>query len=321
MSADRAPERPASRGWETRPRSPVEERFYRELMSMEDLPAAPEIAQRMLVAANREDADTRHLASLITRDPSLAARLLRLANSAFFAVRTRVTSIPQAITLLGFPRVRDLALGLSVWGALGGKTAGARRHRRILWVHSVTVATAASLLAERTGGDGATAFAAGLLHDVGKLVLGLRLGESYWALLDEAAEDGRAAAAVEGESFGCHHGTVGGWLLQLWQLPAALADPVARHHEALARESGFDVTAVVAVANRLVDATDPASGVSPVEVLDEVRGFAPGLVGTDDWRELHATLARERQVAARLFDRGYVVGSPRASSARARAQR
>src|SRR5205823_2584398 len=153
-------------GWDTPERSPAQERFYRELMAVDRLPSVPEIAQRLLVAINREDAHVGHLTALIVRDQSLTARLLRLANSAFFSIRTRVTSIQQATTLLGFARVRDLVLGLSVWGALEGKGPGARRWRRTLWSHTSLVAAAAKTLAERTGGDSGAAFATGLLHDV-----------------------------------------------------------------------------------------------------------------------------------------------------------
>src|SRR2546427_1015625 len=87
--------------WDAPERSAAQERFYRELMSAQQLPSPPEVAQRMLVAVNREDVRVGDLAKLIARDQSLTAALLRLANSAFFALRTRVTSIPQAVTLLG----------------------------------------------------------------------------------------------------------------------------------------------------------------------------------------------------------------------------
>lgn len=289
-------------GWDAPERSAAQERFYRELMAVDRLPSAPEIAQRLLVAINREDAHTRHLTALIVRDQSLSARLLRLANSAFFSIRTRVTSIQHATTLLGFARVRDLALGLSVWGALESKSPEARRWRRVLWSHTSLVAATAKTLAERTGSDANTAFTAGLLHDVGKLVLGIRLGDSYWSLLDEAAGDGREGAELEAEAFGCHHATVGGWLLQLWALPPALVDAVALHHEPLAADCGLDLPAVVAVANRLVNATDPASGVARNQVLDEIRAFAPGLLSADTWPEMYAGLAREQHTVAGIFE-------------------
>ena len=256
----------------------------------------------MLVTVNRDDVRVEELAKLIARDQSLTAALLRLANSAFFAIPSRVTSIEQAVTFLGLGRVRDLVLGLSIWTSLDGKDPAGRRYRRAMWVHTAMVAAAAKLLAERTGGDGGMAFAAGLLHDVGKLILGMRLGASYWDLLDDAARHGQSAAAIEEATFGCHHATVGAWLLQIWQLPPALVQPVAMHHAPLTTEFGMDVTAVVAVADRLVDATDPDSGVTRDDVLAEVRDFAPGLLASEAWHQLYAGIHHEQKAVAGIFD-------------------
>jgi putative nucleotidyltransferase with HDIG domain len=287
--------------WDSPQRSEAQERFYRQLMAAEQLPSAPEIAQRMLVAINREDANIDELAKLIVRDQSLTARLLRLANCALFGIPRHVTSVQQAITLLGFARVRSVVLGLSVWNVLDARDPAGRRFRNQQWTHSATVAAAAKMLAEQTGGDGASAFAAGLLHDVGKLVLGLRLGGTYWAMLDDAAEKGETADAVETEALGCHHGTVGGWLLQLWQLPDTLVDPVALHHDPLTPEFGMDIVSAVAVADRLIHATDPQSGAARDEVLEEVRAFAPGLLKTAEWRDMYGRLAQEQQALAGIF--------------------
>src|SRR5690242_5603477 len=134
---------PYRRAWDGPARSPALERFYRELMAVDKLPSAPEIARRTLATVNRDTASLHDLTALIARDQALAARLLRIANAAFFAVRGKVSSIPQAVTLLGFARVRELVLGLSVWGALEGNSASARRFRKRLWVHSAMVAAAA----------------------------------------------------------------------------------------------------------------------------------------------------------------------------------
>jgi putative nucleotidyltransferase with HDIG domain len=292
-----ASQRPA---WDSAPRSPTLERFYRELMAVDELPSSPEVAQKMLVTINRETASTRELAALIGRDQALAARLLRLANSSFFATRARIDSIQQAVTLLGFARVRDIVLGLSVWGALDRKSTSGRRYRKLLWRHAATVAGAAKKLGDLAGLDGGQAFTAGLLHDVGKLVLGLRLGESYWAMLDEAAERQTTTAAVELEAFGCQHATVGGWLLQLWRLPPALVDPVAQHHEPLAAEFGLDLSNVLGLADRLVHATDPETGAAHPEALAEIHAFAPGFVAADSWTALYGALRNDPALA--LFD-------------------
>jgi len=289
-------------GWDVPERSPALERFYRELMAVDHLPSAPEIAQKMLVTINREEANLRDLADLIVKDQSLAVRLLRMSNSAMFAMRSKVTSIPQAVTLLGFGRVRDLVLGLSVWGALDAKSPNGRRYRKSLWTHAATVAAASKALAAKAGVDQGEAFTAGLLHDVGKLVLGLRLGDSYWAMLDEATERGESAESVEQVAFSCHHGMVGGWLMQLWKLPSSLVDGVALHHEALTPDFGIDLASVVAIANRLVDASDPTSATTRADVLDEIRAFAPGLLDGDHWQETYAGLTRERAAIAGMFD-------------------
>jgi putative nucleotidyltransferase with HDIG domain len=290
---------PLRRTWGGPARTPALERFYRELMAVEKLPSAPEIARRTLTTVNRDTASLNDLATLIARDQSLAARLLRIANAAFFAVRGKVGSIPQAVTLLGFARVRELVLGLSVWGALEGTSAAARKFRKQLWMHSAMVATAAQMLAERTRGDEATAFTAGLLHDIGKLVLGLRLGDSYWELLEDATSDG-GAAEVERTSIDCDHATVGAWLLKLWGMPPSLVDTVALHADPLVVTHGFDTTTIIAVADRLLHATD-ASGTARGDVLDELRSAVPGLVEGDTWREIWTALLKEQQSLASLF--------------------
>lgn len=269
-------------------------------MAVEKLPSAPEIARRTLATVNRDNASLQDLARLIARDQALAARLLRIANGAFFAVRGKVTSIAQAVTLLGFERVRELVLGLSVWGALEGTSAAARRFRKRLWVHSAMVATAARMLAERTNHDDASAFTAGLLHDVGKLVLGLRLGDTYWELLEEAIDEGGAGEA-ERAALSCDHARVGGWLLQLWGMPPDLVEAVALHTEALVTDDGLDTTTIVAVADRLIHATD-ANGTARDDVLDDLRAAVPGLVEADAWREMWAALFKEQHSLASVFE-------------------
>jgi putative nucleotidyltransferase with HDIG domain len=287
----------ARESWDTADKSPALERFYRELMAVEKLPSAPEVAQQMIAAVNREDVDTRRLTALIARDQALTARLLRLANSAFFAVRSKATTVQQAVTLLGFTRVRDIVLGLSVWSALDAKSAAGRRWRTTLWTHSASVASASKLLAERAGLDGGAAFTAGLLHDVGKLVLGIRLGDSYWSMLDEARERGIGAAAVECEAFQCHHGLVGGWLLQVWQLPPLLVDAVAHHHDDLVSDYGVDLPLLVGIADRLVNA---AGGGAGDQAVAEARAVAPGLVAEGAWNEVVAELVRDEAAVAAL---------------------
>lgn len=301
MATTSAVARTEERTWRPPERSPVQERFYRDLMQTRHLPSAPEIAQRVEAALRREDVNMRDLAALISRDQALTASLLRLANSALFAFRAEVTSVLQAVNLLGIGRVRDVVLGLSVWGNLDPKDAEGRRRRKELWVHTTNVAAAARMLARVSGGDADAAFAAGLMHDVGKLVLGIRLGDSYWSMLDMAREEGRPTVEIEREAFSCDHGTVGGWLLQLWKLPESLTDAVALHHEPLSREHGLDAPGLIAIADRMVNASDPTTGTVPTEILADLEAVAPGTVSPERWGVFFEDLARERAAVEDIF--------------------
>lgn len=263
------------------------------------MPAAPKIALKILELVDKEASSTRELAAVIARDQTLTARVLQLANSAFFGLRSGLNSIPQAVTLLGFARVRDIAVAVSSWNALEAPGVAGRGFRRRLWAHSAAVAIVAKALAERAGGDPAHAYTAGLLHDVGKLVLWSHLGERYRCLLEEAAASGETVSAHEEGAFGCDHGVVGGWLLQVWGLPPALVGPVSTHHAPLQR-GHLEVSALVAIGDALVNATDPHGAVSP-KVLSQVSSAVPGLVTEDGWRTLYGSIRAEREAVEALL--------------------
>jgi HD-like signal output (HDOD) protein len=255
------------------------ERFREELLGMQQLPAAPEIVQRILALMGREEASCNELAALVNRDPSLAARLLGLANSPFFAPANAITTIPQAVMVLGFSHVRDIVVGLSLWESLEAKDANARKRREALWRHSVAVASTARQLAERAGSDGGLAFIVGLLHDLGELVLGLRLGEAYWAMLDDAEERKHDLVALEHHWLGCDHAEVGRWLLDSWSLPSALVVGVAHHHlplRAHSRKGTVAAVSAVTAADRLLKTTDAEHGWAEWRrAVAEVEAFEP----------------------------------------------
>jgi HD-like signal output (HDOD) protein len=280
-----------------RPTEKVRERFYRQLMAVEGLPAAPEVATGTLALLERDNCKLAELATYIGGDQVIATALLRLANSVLFGLQGRVTDLQQAVTRLGFARVRDLVVGLSVWQSFEEN----RARRYALWLHSALVAGAAKTLAQHTGRDAAAAFTGGVVHDVGKLVLGLRLGESYWRLADACKASEAELVAAERHEFGCHHGTVGGWLFQLWRLPPALVDVASRHHDRLAAGQKLDTAALVAIADRLVEGTDPISGTVRDEVFREIESIAPGLVNREQWPALYTRIAYEQQAVACLF--------------------
>ncbi len=279
-----------------RPADPGRERFRRWLVAVERLPALPDIAAGSLALLDRDDCKLADLAAYLAADQAITAGLLRLANSAFYAP-VRITDLTHAVTRLGFARVRDLVVGLSVWNSFGSDAT----RRNALWIHSALVAGAAKTLAQRTGRDDGEAFTGAVVHDVGKLLLGLRVGDPYWALMD--ASEGRESDLVAAElrEFGCHHGTVGGSLFEVWRLPPALVEVVRHHHDPLLPGQRLDSRTIVRIADRLVEATDPATGTLEEEAFREVERVAPGLVNRERWPATWARIAREQQVISAIF--------------------
>jgi HD-like signal output (HDOD) protein len=270
--------------------------FRRRLLDFDHLPAAPEILTKVVSLAGDANASTKLLAELVGRDPALSARLLSLANSSFVGAARTVTSITQAVVLLGFAQVRDIAVGVSVWGGLGESQGITPTRRRALWLHSVTVAAVARRFAERAGQDGATAFAAGLIHDVGKLVLGLRLGDTYWGMLEDADERKVDIVDLEENAFGCHHGVVGGWLLSLWKLPTPLVEAVDGHH---APSGGKGIAPLLALADAIVVCM--TANLDDERLLASLLKHAPLSAEPQELAAVYREAMRERDQLEALF--------------------
>lgn len=212
----------------------------------ETLPSAPHVVSR-LVSLTGADADTRDLLAAIDRDPALTARILRTANSSFFAQTRNVTSVTRAVVVLGLPMIRNLTLGLTVWDATTSHISP--QQARTLWEHSLAVAHAAQHFAARTRlCSGPDAFTAGLLHDVGKLVLAKQFPDAYRPLLVQTAMT-PLLPEMERAAVGHDHTEIGALLFERWRLPKILVDAVARHHDETLAPG---LAGLVAAANTLV---------------------------------------------------------------------
>jgi putative nucleotidyltransferase with HDIG domain len=241
--------------------------FRAEVIARKNLPTIPTVLAKIVQLTGGETANARDLVALVEHDQALTSKILRLANSAFFGQSRRVATIPRAVVLLGFSTVRNLALGVKVWESLGSGIA--RSRLEALWEHSVTVAVAAKTLVSRLrAGDPDEAFTAGLLHDIGRLVLAMRFREEYWAAVAEAGSD--AIHRVESSTFGVDHAEVGGWMLEAWSLPPGIVEAVRWHHEGLARPG---VVGLVAMTNRLLASTDLATGALTAEAAGLERSM------------------------------------------------
>ena len=223
-----------------------------------ELPPLPQATLRALRTLRREDASLQELSLDLAWDPSLTARILRLANSPFYGVPGRVASVRDAAQILG-RRTLESVLTLA---AVAGQFEGPRStHFDVpaFWRHALAVAIAARGLARMAGVDEDQAFVAGLLHDVGLLAMSVYFPEALDELLTQARAADVELCVVERAHCLTSHAEVGAWIAAHWHFPGAVAQAIAGHHAPLAQPpDAFALACVVHVADAVAHALDVA---------------------------------------------------------------
>jgi HD-like signal output (HDOD) protein/CheY-like chemotaxis protein len=197
------------------------------------IPSMPESYQRILAELQSSDATSERLAELISADMGMTAKCLQLVNSAFFGLRSRVSSATEAVKLLGQDILRALVLSSHIFSEFRCDYLS-EEDVRWLWNHSLSVADLARTFAQLQSAERdfvENAFTAGLLHDVGKLILASSLKAEYQSVLALACEKNIGIAAAEIEILGCSHAEVGAYLLGIWGLPYSILESVAWHQK------------------------------------------------------------------------------------------
>ncbi len=264
------------------------------LRRVADMKLLPEAAIRVRDIANDPDASTTDLADAAGLDPMLSARVLRMANSSVFNRGTPVTSLRRAVSVLGFARTRNLALGMAMV-AIGDRKL---KYRSRLWAHTTSVAAATAQLARFVKDvDPQTAFLGGLLHDLGVQVLLALAPDDELGLLARWPDGDPRLLKGERDRFGFDHARVGGLVADQYGLPSVVADAIRLHHQIRVHPGrlvmpGARLAAAVALAERLVQLTE--------------RGMpAPNVAGTVSMDPLAKPLGVSKaslQVAAEVFE-------------------
>ena len=222
----------------------------RQVDALKSLPTFPESIMRInsVLLEDNSNQSMEQIARAIEVDPVVTARILRLVNSAFYGVSGAIASVYDALIMLGLDVVRGIVLSSAAMD-VGGR----RRSINGLWEHSFGTAVAASALGRTLGMSGVEeASAAGLMHDIGKLVLASQLGSEYDRVIAYAIDEGIHIREAELKLLGVGHDTIGQWLVKRWRLPNSLAEPIALHHEPSQARSHADVTALVHMADHMI---------------------------------------------------------------------
>ncbi len=196
------------------------------------IPTLPEVMTRVLEVLEDRKSCVDDITAILAADPIISARILRLANSPFFGSRFEIDSIHRAIVTVGFEAVKQLALATSVLDSLASKPQSSLDPEDF-WMHALGSAKAAQLLAFSTPEISMpeACFTAGLLHDLGKYILALSLGDDYSVVLQKAAESEAPLYLVEQRSLRTDHSEVAGWLAQRWNFPEVIVASVKYTNE------------------------------------------------------------------------------------------
>lgn len=200
------------------------------LAGIKDLPTLPSMASMAISVADDPESSAADLLRVFMSDPPLAARLLRVANSAFFRRGGDVSDLQTAIVRLGFSNVRNLILGISVIDSFDSFFVGSGYSREEFWRHSVSVGSLANLMAPPQGLSPSTAFVVGLLHDIGKLILDGYMRAEFREILTRIEDEKIPFIEAEKKTIHTNHASIGGDLLEMWKFPKTLVEPVRWHH-------------------------------------------------------------------------------------------
>lgn len=201
-----------------------------KINKIKELTTPPTILQSVLDLINSPDSSAKELSEVILKDPGLTARVLRMANSSFYAYYKKITTVNQAVMVMGINAVKYFILSITVLNQLNTQREKSRINIKQLWTHFLEVASASKNLAAAIGYKiPEEAYVAGILHDVGIILLEREFPDEYLKVLRLAA-NGKALTRAEIEIFGVDHQEIGGYLTNYWNMPPIISESITMHH-------------------------------------------------------------------------------------------
>ena len=235
------------------------------LLSIHDLPPFPETVLKAIEVMKDPEVSASKIVGIIQYDPTITASILRFANSAYFGLKKKVTSIKHAVSYLGTKTIMDMLMLSGALDQYRTEFTGYGQRGKEMLKHSFSTALMCRILGEKIGlEESFTVFSAGLLHDIGKVVLNSFIEHRYEEIMDLVNNHNHTPLSAEKELVGMDHAQVGGEMLKRWGLPENITTPVAQHHQ--------------------VENADAADRFTPlVYIADQAYIMTSGTTGTDPW--------------------------------------
>lgn len=211
---------------------------------IQKLPTLPTVVQNILILVENPRTTAKDINRVICQDPALAAKVLRLVNSAFYGFPRRISQITDSIIILGFNTVKSLALSASVFDVFKGESIFF--DRTAFWQHSIGVGVCGQLIAKRLRyAKVEEVLLAGILHDIGKIALDQFAHEEFNKIIATVKEKDIQFREAEELILGCDHSDVGKWMAEKWNFPTSLLEPIGFHHTPDKSHDAAVITAMI----------------------------------------------------------------------------
>ncbi len=221
------------------------------LNQVDAFPALPATVSNVITITGNPESSAQDLMEAVLPDQAMCLTILKIANSAFFGLPRKVSTIDKAVMVLGFNEIRNIVLGKAVFNSFREAYRKNRELINIFWEHSFLTGLAAKIIAEDIKISPSEAFIAGLIHDIGKLAILVSLNGDYSTVLESSSSDPVNAYLEEQELLSIGHDEVGYRLLKRWLFPKSLLYTTAYHHKPLDSEGESLFPAVIQIADRL----------------------------------------------------------------------
>ncbi len=214
---------------------------------IKELSTLPSVILRILEVMNNPMADARDVEREIMEDPVITAKVLKIANSAYYGTSRDISSISQAVVLMGFAEVQNVALSVSIFSRFAEPTRMFDRHQ--FWEHCFATATTAEALQRRVNAQTNEGFVVGLLHDIGRIVLDQQFPNEFREIVSLAEARKISMLEAERRVLGVTHCDIGYWVTEKWNLPPILTDSILFHHAPFSCRESYVLTSIVHVAD------------------------------------------------------------------------